>query len=79
MTGYKSFGDAVIEAGKSAKKWKYSGDGKIFEKEELIKMSEFYDEKISPDGWNYFVCFEGGEIGLLSTFDNSVELLFSPA
>ena len=78
MEGYKSFRETVLDASRFAEKWTYTGSGEPFDKDELLAMAEAYDELYKPDGWNYFVAFPQGEIGVLSTEDNTVEWLFLP-
>ena len=80
MEGYKSFGKAAEEISAAAEQWKFSGSGSIFSRDELLSLSRFYDARFSPagDGWHYFVTFPTGEIGLLNTADNGVEILFTP-
>ena len=78
MEGYKKFKDVVLDAASAASSWKYAGDGNIFNKDELLAMADFFDEKFPIGDWNYFVCFPDGEIGLLATEDNQIEQLFLP-
>ena len=80
MEGYKSFGKAAEAVSAAAEQWTFSGSGSVFSREELVSLSQFYDARFSPaeDGWHYFVTFPTGEIGLLCTADNGIEILFTP-
>lgn len=80
MDGFKSFKEAFHEVEACAETWTFSGNGASYTKKELLDLSSLYDESSKPDedGWNYFVTFKTGEIGLLSTSDNEVEILFTP-
>ena len=80
MEGYKSFKEAVESVSSAADSWQDLSSGEWFGIDELRKMGDAYDEVIEPDGWNYFVTFEGsGEICLASTCTREIEFLFVPA
>lgn len=78
MEGYKSLREAVASVGNPAFIWRDVINGNTFNLNELYQMGNSYDKMFSPDGWNYFVTFPTGEIGLLSTDDNEIVLLFVP-
>ncbi len=78
MEGYKSLKEAVISVENVTERWKNVASGELFDKSELLNMGETYDKLFEPDGWNYFVTFPTGEIGLLSTNDNEIMLFFVP-
>ena len=78
MEGYTSLKDAVISVENTTEKWKNVMTGEIFDKKELLQMGDTYDGLFAPDGWNYFVTFPTGEIGLLSTNDNEIMLFLVP-
>lgn len=78
MEGYKAFKDAVISVGNVTKRWKDTFSGDTFTLDELLDLGDAYDKMFPVDGWNYFVTFPTGEIGLLSTNDNDIILLMVP-
>ncbi len=78
MEGYKSLKEAVISVENVTSRWKHTVSGELFDKRELLDMGETYDKLFDPDGWNYFVTFPTGEIGLLSTNDNEIMLFLVP-
>ncbi|MCQ2770689.1 MAG: hypothetical protein MJ236_02685 [Clostridia bacterium] len=78
MEGYKTFKEAVADASTKASLWKFLGNGAEFDKEELLKMAEFYDSVTKPDGWNYYGVFNEGAIALVTMPVNEVEPLFIP-
>lgn len=78
MEGYKSLREAVASVGNPAFIWRDTINGSTFNLNELYSMGNTYDRLFAPDGWNYFVTFPTGEIGLLSTDDNEIVLLFVP-
>ncbi len=78
MEGYKSLKEAVISVENLTGRWKSVASGELFDKSELLNMGDTYDKLFNPDGWNYFVTFPTGEIGLLSTSDNEIMLFLVP-
>lgn len=78
MEGFKSLRSAVLSVMTVTSNWKGSLTGDVFQLNELLNMGNLYDETYEPDGWNYFVSFPTGEIGILSTDDNQIVMLFVP-
>ena len=78
MEGYKSLREAVASVGNPAFKWTDTIHGNTFSLNELYNMGNRYDKLFPPGEWTYFVTFPTGEIGLLSTDDNEIVLLFVP-
>lgn len=78
MEGYKSFYEAVSSVKDTAKAWKHFTTGDVFTYDEMEEAAKQYDAVDSPGGWNYFVSFPGGEVGILSTEDNEVMPMFLP-
>lgn len=78
MEGYKSFREAVESVKDKAELWRYTLSGESFSYDELLEAAEGYDGCFKPDGWNYFVSFPEGELGILSTDDNEIVPLYLP-
>lgn len=79
MEGYKLFREAVESVSSAAVSWQELSSGTWFGLDELRRMGDVYDEVTEPDGWNYFVTFEGsGEICLASTCSREIKFLFVP-